>query len=138
MFDLIRKKKPLFIVVCVLLVLLIAFVVFLIVVKVTATPPKEKAENKLNEVADKFYEHYYDQKLEELNEEDLKNYLAEFKDIGLTINLEDLSAYLDSFKIEDYSAFDKCNKDGTKVTVFPVEPYGKTDYRKSYTLHCKF
>ena len=134
----IKKKKPFIIIACILLVLLIGFVGFLIYTKITATPPKTKAENKLDELADKFYDHYYDQKLEELNEEDLKAFLSTYKESGLTINIENLQLYLDNFNIEDYSAFEKCNKSGTKVIIYPVEPYGKKDFRKSYTLNCKF
>ena len=136
-----KEKKffrPVTIVAMIFSILLIGFLVFLVVNKMTSESPKTKAEKKLSELADKFYEHYYDQKLEETNEEEVKTYIAEFKEIGLTIDLEDLRAYLDSFKIEDYSAFDKCNKSGTKVTVFPIEPFGKSDFRKSFTLNCKF
>ena len=61
-----------------------------------------------------------------------------YKETGLTISLEDLQIYLDTFNMEDYSAFDKCNKQGTKVTVYPKSPYEKDDYEIVSTINCQF
>lgn len=122
-----------------IIVILALFLGFLILNKFIDWNPKKTAENKLNDLADTFYDHYYDGKVEELGSaEEVAKFLAEYKEIGLTINVEDLQYYLDNFKIEDYSAFDKCDKAGTKVTILPIEPYGKKDYNKSFTLNCSF
>ena len=122
-----------------IIVLLVLFIGFLVITKFIDWNPKKTAENKLNDLADTFYDHYYDGKLDELGSaEEVAKFLAEYKDLGLTITLEDLQYYLDNFKIEDYSAFKKCNKSGTKVTVIPIEPYGKKDYSKTFTLNCDF
>ena len=138
MKELFSKRKPLVIIAIVLIVILLGFIGFLIYNKFTGVSPKTKAENKISELSDKFYEHYYEQKAETISKEELKTFLSNYKDSGLIINLEDLQIYLDTFNIEDYSAFDKCDKAGTKVIVYPTDPYGKKDYRKSYTLNCKF
>ncbi|MBQ3475600.1 MAG: hypothetical protein IJH20_05465 [Bacilli bacterium] len=138
MFKKLNEKKPLVIAASILLVVLLGFVGFLVFNKINASVSKSKAEDKLSELSDKFYEHYYDTKKEELSDEELKKFLSGYSKDGLIINLENLQLFLDSYNIEDYSVFDKCDKSGTKVMIFPVDPYGKKDYKKSFTLNCNF
>lgn len=138
MKNLFSRKKTLVIGAIILIVVLLGFIGFLVFNKVTAEDPKVKAEKKLSELADKFYKYYYEQKEETVSQEELKTFLAGYKDSGLIINLKDLEIFVDSFQIQDYSAFDKCDKSGTRVYVYPKEPYGKSDYKKSFTLNCKF
>ena len=130
------KKKN--IIVKILIVLLIMFVIFLVINRYFPRNPRENAEKKLNELAEKFYGHYYDAKYDSNKPDEIKTTLDLYKDTGLTINLEDLQIYLDTFNIEDYSAFDKCDKKNTKVTVYPKSPYNKTDFDISSILKCQF
>lgn len=138
MFKKLKEKKPLVIAASILLIILLGLVGFLVFNKINSASLKSKAEDKLSKLADKFYEHYYDTKKEELNEEELKKFLSGYSKDGLIINLENLQLFLDSYNIEDYSVFDRCDKSGTKVIILPVDPYGKKDYKKSFTLNCNF
>ena len=138
MFKKLKEKKPLVIAASILLVILLGFVGFLVFNVISAKISKSKAEDKLSELADTFYGHYYDMKKEELNAEELKKFLSGYSEQGFIINVDNLQLFLDSYKIEDYSAFDKCDKSGTKVIIIPTAPYGKKDYKKSFTLNCNF
>ena len=69
MFKKLKEKKPLVIAASILLVVLLGFVGFLVFNKINASVSKSKAEDKLSELSDKFYEHYYDTKKEELSDE---------------------------------------------------------------------
>lgn len=130
-----RKKQN---IVKILIVLLLLFVAFLVVNKYFPRNPQEKAEKKLYELAQKFYGHYYDAKYDSNKPYAIKETLDLYKETGLTICLEDLQIYLDTFNIEDYSALDKCDKQGTKVTVYPKSPYEKDDYEIVSTMNCQF
>lgn len=122
----------------IIIILLLIFILFLVVNKFIPRDPKTKAEKKLYDLAEKFYGHYYDAKYDSSKPEEIKEILDKYKETGLTIDLEDLEIYLDTFNIEDYSALDKCNKQGTKVTVYPKSPYSKKDFEISYILNCNF
>ena len=63
--------------------------------------------------------------------------MSNYEDTGLTISLKDLKVYLDTHKIENYSALNTCDESKTKVTVYPVSPYGKKDYKIKTNLKCK-
>ena len=130
-----KKKNSL---VIIIIILLLSFVGFLVVNKYIPRNPKAKAEKKLYDLAEKFYGHYYEAKYDSNNPDEIKQTLDLYKDTGLTIDLGDLQIYLDTFKIEDYSALEKCDKEGTKVTVYPVSPYNKEDYKITSTLNCQF
>lgn len=121
-----------------IIVILALFIGFLVLNKFIDWNPKETAEKKLSYLSDQFYEHYYDEKVEEFGEEDAKVLVSKYQEKGFTISIKDLQEYLDNFKIEDYSAFDKCNKESTKINVTPISPFGRDDYQKSYILDCDF
>lgn len=134
------RKKTKVIVISIILGVLALFLVFLLYTKLVVNSPEarsEKANNKLNDLGGVFYSHYYDS-VEETSKENTKNVISNYKDVGFTITLKDLKLYLDTYKIEDYSALDDCNEEQTKVTVYPVEPFGKEDYNVRVILECPF
>ena len=132
-----KKKKIIPIILICVLVLFLGYLLY--VVLVVNTP--ENRTNKANDVLDKyggiFYSHYYDSVESEAKDE-TKRILSEYKDTGLTISLKDLRIYLDTYKMEDYSSVEKCNQEQTKITVFPVDPYGKQDFNVRVILECPF
>ena len=64
--------------------------------------------------------------------------MSEYAEIGLTMKLKDLKVYLDGHKIENYDSLKSCDEDKTKVTVYPIAPYGKKDFRVETKLECSF
>ena len=80
-------------------------------------------ENYLKTYVSKFYEDDY---YLSTSVEDIKN----FKDTGVTVNLESLERLVDAkFDID-------CNLEKSTVTIYPKDPFGKKDYRITYNLEC--
>lgn len=96
-----------------------------------------REQRKMKNLAKTFYSYYYAEKENKDDKDAIKVYMSNYADTGLTISLKDLKVYLDSHKIENYSVLNTCDESKTKVTVYPVAPYGKKDYKIKTTLICK-
>ena len=122
----------------------ILFIVLLLVFLILfLTNPKRKIKNTLEDIGKDFYtNYYYDQLANNRSKEDLQKVLKRFSINGFNLNLDYLSSvesgkYKKEIESLKYKKKD-CNKDTTKVRIFPVEPYGKTDYRIELELDCGF
>lgn len=121
--------------VIILIIILVIFLGWLIIIK-SGGSKRVNATNKLNDLAKTFYSYYYEEnKLS--TEEATKQSLSQWKDIGITINLKNLKIYMDSRKTEDYSLFNNCDEDKTKIVVYPISPYGENDFKTETSLICK-
>lgn len=138
------EKKNIFtkknIIICSSILVVILLIVLLILF---LTNPKRKIKNTLENVGKDFYtNYYYDQLTKKRSKDDLKSLFSKFSKNGIKLNLNYLSSYnkgkqkdvIDSLKYKKKS----CNKDNTKVIIYPEEPYGKTDYRIELELDCGF
>ena len=120
-------------------IILIALLVIVIGVIVLINMGGEKrAQRKLNTVADKFYSYYYDDNSDKKDKEVIKEFLSNYVDTGITINLKNLKLYMDTKKIENYGALNKCDEEKTKVIITPFSPYGKKDKTITTILDCDF
>ena len=115
--------------------LLIIILIFILIVNANA---EKRAEKKLNSLAKTFYKYYYEEQSNKKETNAIADYLSQYSDTGLTINLRDLKVYMDNHKIENYKALSKCDEKKTKVTIYPFSPYGKKDRTIKTTLECKF
>ena len=121
------------------IVVVIAVIVVLIVAKPFGNKDK-KVETKLNdrmtELAKNFYENYY---FDQVGSEFVKGHAENGIKIDLAnlarINNSDSQSVLDEFKNSEGEA---CNTSSSKVTIFPKDPYGKTDYELKIELDCNF
>lgn len=106
---------------------------------------EEKLTKKLESIGADFYENfYYDNVSSGKSEEETKTFLERFTDIGIKINLDNLSRYNQGSKAEEIKAFvnDKtnipCEINNTRAVIYPKDPYGKTDYEVKAELDCGF
>lgn len=121
------------------IVVVIAVIIVLIVAKPFGNKDK-KVEKQLNErmteLAKNFYENYY---FDQVGSEFVKGHAENGIKIDLAnlarINNSDSQSVLDEFKNKDGEA---CNTTTTKVTIYPKDPYGKTDYELKIELDCNF
>ena len=120
-------------------------VVVLVVVLVfglgkTFAKPDKKQEKQLNdkmtELAKNFYENYY---FDQVGSDFVKGHAENGIKIDLAnlarINNSDSQSVLNEFKNSEGEA---CDTTKSKVTIFPKDPYGKTDYELKIELECNF
>ena len=97
----------------------------------------------LKEMGTDFYENLYYQQVGK-DDEERKKFLNNFKDLGIKVSLDSLSRYKSSENKEKIDAFvnksknQDCDKNNTKVIIYPTDPYGQKDYRMELQLECGF
>lgn len=129
------KKKITIIILVIVAVLVLALVGVLILINSKGYKDK-LISSDIRKMTEEFYGYYYD---DNNSEKKAKDFVAQFKDSGLSINLGDLKIYLESKtgKKYDSSRIEKCDVSKTKATIYPKEPYGKTDIDIKFDLECK-
>lgn len=105
--------------------------------------PEKVAARKITYLAKDYYENYYYDKFVATIDKDFDKSFEKYKDSGfapvylrqlLLFDNERDAKYEKYFNIQNYS----CNKNTTTVKFFPVEPYGKKDYKIEYTFSCNY
>ncbi len=100
---------------------------------------QEELNMELEKLGKDFYENYY---VESIPEADRETMLVKFENIGIKVNLENLSRYSTDINLDEIfvnaETDEKCNLEDSKVTIYPKAPYGKTDYTIENTLVCGF
>ena len=90
----------------------------------------------MTELAKNFYENYY---YDQVGSEFVKGHAENGIKIDIAnlarINNSDSQAILEEFK---NSAGENCDSTKSKVTIYPKDPYGKTDYELKIDLECNF
>lgn len=97
---------------------------------------EKKIEKELEKLGKSFYEDYYYDAVVSQNE---REFLSKFSNIGIKVNLDNLSRYNDDGvkeKIKELNNEIECNNKDTKVIIYPKEPYGKKDYLIDVELSC--
>ena len=98
----------------------------------------EKLAATLEEMGRDWYENFYYDGFEEEKRADI---LSRFKDIGIKVDIDNLSRYnteANAEKLKDFKMDEEngCDKTETKVIIKPQDPYGKTDYTIETKLVC--
>ena len=106
--------------------------------------PQRVAERKLEELAVDYYENYfYDKFVSTVPKDEKEKVFKDYSEHGfapvylrqlLLFDNERDIGYEKYFNTTTYS----CDRNATKVQIFPVEPYGKKDYRVEYTSSCNY
>ena len=131
------SKKVVIIGTAVIAIIIIALAVFLFN-KNKTNIIKRNFDAELKELAKGFYEdYYYDVLVGSFG----KEYLKKQSESGIVIDLESLTnmGLEQDNKIKDFvnpSTKETCDKNNTKVTIYPTDPYGKTDYKIETKIEC--
>jgi len=133
----VNKKRVIFI--AIILILFIGVITFVFLHNTN----EKKLERSLRDMGKDFYENYYYDQTGE-TEKEKEAFLAKFKTVGIKVNLDNLSRYKNEENAEKIKAFvnkdtkKECNKETTRVIIYPQEKYGKTDYDLKVELDCGF
>lgn len=122
---------------------ILAIVIIIFVIVKCVNNPKNKITKRVKLMGESFYtEYYYKELSRNRSKKDLEKILDKYKDIGIKVNLNNLSLYKSgAFKKEIDSFMDKKNKcDGkkSKVIIYPEKPYGNNDFKVDVELNCEF
>lgn len=139
-----KKKMIRGIIVLVLGILIIVGVVILIM-KLTSPKVSESGlKKKLEKEGRVFYEEYFynNEALQGLSEEQHKEYVKTYEEIGFKISLYTLATYNKtdaSFLNEFVNPKTKkpCDENETKVIIYPKEPYDNKSYKIEVQLSCE-
>ena len=91
-----------------------------------------------------FYtEFYYDEISKGKTSDELAEFLSGFQDVGIKVNLDNLSRYNDNANEEEIAKFknekdEACDKTNTRAVIYPKSPYGKNDFTIKAELDCGF
>ena len=99
--------------------------------------------NSLKKMGEEFYtEYYYPEISKDKSSAEVTTILEKFKDIGIKIDLDNLSRYNDGANEEEIAKFKNngkaCNNKTTRAIIYPKSPYGKKDYKVEVELDCGF
>lgn len=128
-----NNNKFKIIVACIFVVVI--FAIF-IPVSLSVNSKEQKFNDELKKIASDFYENtYYNQ----IGNDDGTRlaFLTKYKSTGIKIDLENLSRTTNNAN-EVLKKFNGCNKENTKVIIYPVEPFNQKDYTVEIELDCGF
>ena len=140
-----KFRLPLIISLCIIAVAAIACGIIFLISSFSSN--KGRLESDLERLGRNFYESYYHEQISAAYDADkLKDFLSKYESIGIKVNLDNLERYpatdLDNKAIiaefKNSKTDEPCDPTATKISIFPIEPYGKTDYRLETTLACGF
>lgn len=137
-----KKRKPV-IAICLLIIFLmiLGFLSYIFFYNMKNPPVnRDEFSDQLNTMGKDIYEEYYYEITKvDKTEAETKDFLSKFNTIGLQFNLVELSKYKDEYKdqIANFLNSNKsCSREGTKVIIYPKEPYSKTDYIIETKVDC--
>lgn len=95
-------------------------------------------EKKLTRQLETLGRSWYDDYFYDAIDQDKEEFLKRFHETGLKIDLYNLSLRAVDGIEEDIKQFENknCDKNETKVIIYPHEPYGKEDYKIETVMKC--
>ena len=86
-----------------------------------------------------YKDYYYEITKVDKTDEELKDYLKKFEEIGLSFNLVELSKYSDESrdKIDAFLKDNDCSKENTMVIIYPKDPFRKIDFNTEVKMDCE-
>ncbi|MBQ3263681.1 hypothetical protein IJH06_01015 [Candidatus Saccharibacteria bacterium] len=102
--------------------------------------PERLVKTRIEDIAADYYENYFYTKIESYTSQPTEKILESYKDKGTQKYSLDYLLLFDGERHSDSAAVltKYCDENDTYVKYFPVEPYGKTDYRAEITYACIF
>lgn len=138
-----NNKKQVGIVAGIVLVVVVALVITINVTNSNKQTQEQKLEAKLEDLGKDFFENFYYPQVGS-DDSSRATFLEKFSEIGIKVNLDNLSRYNGEGVEDKIAEFvndetgKECDKENTKVTIYPKDPYGKGDYTIEVTLVCGF
>lgn len=136
-----KIKKEILIIGGVVLAVIVAIVLGIVIFSKKSN--EKQLEGYMKELASSFYEDFY-WKGAGNTDAAKAEFLGKYAESGIKIDLDNLSRY-NGEKVEELvskmvngKTKKECNRENTKVTIYPKEPYGKSDYTVEVTLDCGF
>lgn len=140
-----EEKKKKMIQICAIAVgLIIVFIVVLFLTRGIRLSQEEKLNKSLTKMGEEFYtEFYYSEISKDKTSTEVSEFLSKFQDVGIKVNLDNLSRYNDNANEDEIANFKnedgtECNKTNTRAVIYPKSPYGKNDYTIKVELDCGF
>lgn len=134
-----KKKIGIIAGACVVVIALIVGGIFLIK---KYLPNEKQLTANLGTLGKQFYEEFY-YPSQEKSQDDVKEFVKKFEKTGIKINLENIAKIskvdknlVDSMVNNRTKA--KCDGKESTVTIYPVKPYGKSNYKIEVNLECGF
>ena len=134
-----NKKKIIKIAIAVVvLILLVVGIIFLL----SKRSNEEALTKNLESLGKTFYEEYY-YPSQEKYQDDVKKFVGKFSDVGIKVNLENISKTSKADKelidgMVNSKTKKKCDFEKSTVTIYPKKPFGKKDYKIEVNLDCGF
>ena len=130
--------------VVIIIFVLLSIVTCVILINNKKRKEEDKLYSTLNVVAKDYYKDYYYKIVLGNNEITRSTKAEQLKDTGIKLSLRDLAQYKindeDSIlsKFKNYQNGSDCDYDNTKVTIYPVYPYGSENVRIESNIVCGF
>ncbi len=140
-----NEKKSKMIQICLISIgLIVVLVVVMFLTRGLRLSQEEKLSKSLTDLGKEFYtEFYYDEISKGKTSDELAEFLSGFQDVGIKVNLDNLSRYNDNANEEEIAKFknekdEACDKTNTRAVIYPKSPYGKNDFTIKAELDCGF
>lgn len=139
-----EKKKKMIQICAISVGIIVVFVVVLFLTKGIRLSQEEKLNKSLTKMGEEFYtEFYYSEISKDKTSTEVSEFLSKFQDVGIKVNLDNLSRYNDNTNEDEIANFKndngtECNKTNTRAVIYPKSPYGKNDYTIKVELDCGF
>lgn len=133
MKDILKDRKKLALLIGSIILLFAVIIVLVIVINNNnSKKTTETLEEGLKKIGIEFYEKKYYPTFED------KKQLANFKDTGLSISVNNLNVTLPIHdELKGKLNKKKCDLNNTKIMIFPKESYGADDYSIKVELDCE-
>lgn len=145
-FKIVKKNRDRSMKICITAILAIAIIATSLTVSYAITNKESKEEKLLKtylqELGIDFYENVYYNQIGH-NDDERKVVLEKFKDIGIKISLNNIEKNINDTNKEKLLAFTNqdianCDKDNTKIIIYPEAPYKIDSYHFEIELVCEF
>lgn len=137
----INKKVVIMIISIIILVIFASIILFFTLNK--SEDESLKLSSSLKNLGIDFYENFYYKQIGKTDNE-RKEFLEKYKDIGIKVSLDNLSRYKKDDMDDILKQFindktkEECNRNSSMVIIYPKDPYGQKDYTIDAILVCGF
>lgn len=135
------KNKKIIIICSVIVAIILAILIFSLLTK--GDSQEKKLTEKMETMGRQFYEEFYYEQVGK-SEEEKKSFVKKYETIGIKVSLSNLSRYNTQNSEEILKEFvnsntkESCDKDNSKVIIYPQSPYEKNNYKIEVKLECGF
>ena len=135
-----KKRFILAIVISIFIIFVVALGIFKIVSLINPDK-KDQLTIYLEEMGKDFYENFYYDEIGTTQDEKT-DFLSKYDKMGITVSLDTLSKYQNSKNKEITDKFvnnktkQVCDRDQTKVMIYPKEPYKRYSYEMKVIVDC--